>query len=68
MESPCRLTRALTANGLASSNKEAQRLIRQGAVTLDGDRAEDAFLELAPRDTPYELKVGKRRFLNLTVR
>lgn len=67
VDGPCRLSRALTAGGLASSNKEAQRLVQQGAVTIDGERVDDPFFELTSRQEVYLLKVGKRRFLNLEV-
>ncbi len=50
---------------LAASNNEARRLVQQGAVEVDGERASDPFQELAPRDEPYLLKVGKRRFARL---
>ncbi len=56
------LARLLTAAGLAPSNGEARRLIQQGAVAVDGERATDPALELAPRPEPYLFKVGKRRF------
>ena len=56
------LTKLLTAAELAPSNGEARRLIQQGAVSIDGGRADDPFLELAPRPEPYLFKVGKRRF------
>jgi len=48
---------------LASSKSEARRLIRQGAVSIDGERVTDEHLEidLAQR-APFVLKVGKRRF------
>jgi len=48
---------------LASSKSEARRLIRQGAVSIDGERITDEYLEidLAQR-APFVLKVGKRRF------
>ena len=57
----------MAAAGLASSNKEAQRLVRQGAVTIDGNKVDDPFAELGERDEPYLLKVGKRRFLQLHI-
>lgn len=50
---------------LAASNSEARRLVEQGAVEVDGQRARDPFLELGPRAEPYLLKVGKRRFAHL---
>ncbi len=56
------LTKLLTAADLAPSNGEARRLIQQGAVSIDGERADDPFLELSPRPEPYLFKVGKRRF------
>jgi len=48
---------------LAPSKSEARRLIRQGAVSIDGERVTDEHLEidLAQR-APFVLKVGKRRF------
>lgn len=65
LDAPSRLSAALASTGLASSNKEAQRLIRQGAVSVDGERVEDPFAELEARDEAYLLRVGKRRFLRL---
>ncbi len=56
------LTKLLTAADLAPSNGEARRLIQQGAVAIDGERANDPLLELPPRPEPYLFKVGKRRF------
>src|SRR4051812_28196571 len=56
------LAKLLTAVELAPSNGEARRLIQQGAVAIDGERASDPSLELAPRPEPYLFKVGKRRF------
>ncbi len=62
------LGRALAKLDLAGSNREAQRLIEQGAVSIDGEKQADPFAVLAPRTEPYLVRVGKRRFLNLTVR
>jgi tyrosyl-tRNA synthetase len=59
------LIRLLTAAELAPSNGEARRLIEQKAVSIDGERAEDPFLELPPRPEPYLFKVGKRRFARI---
>jgi tyrosyl-tRNA synthetase len=55
---------------LASSNKESRRLIEQGAVSVDGEtlRGPDAIqYQLAGRNKPYLLKVGKRRFARIRV-
>jgi tyrosyl-tRNA synthetase len=51
--------------GLAASKGEARKLVRQGAVCLDGVRVVDEGLVLAPA-ADLVLKVGKRRFLKLT--
>jgi len=48
---------------LAPSKSEARRLIRQGAVLIDGERVTDEHLEIdLARRAPFVLKVGKRRF------
>ena len=67
LDGPLPLLKALAQAELAASNAEARRLVQQGAVTLDGERAADPFRELAPRDEPYVVKVGKRRFARLAV-
>jgi tyrosyl-tRNA synthetase len=59
------LRAVLVESGAAPSSNEAVRLVRAGAVTIDGERAEDPFRELAPRSEPYLLKVGKRRFVRV---
>ncbi len=55
--------RLLVRTALASSNSEALRLLRQGAVRVDGRKldAETTELEAQPGQTIL-LKVGKRRF------
>ncbi len=68
VEGQISLAKAISQLGLATSNREAQRLVKQGAVSVDDEKATDAFAVLAPRTQPYLLRVGKRRFLNLTVR
>ncbi|MFQ5747664.1 MAG: tyrosine--tRNA ligase [Gemmatimonadota bacterium] len=56
---------ALARSGLAASSSEAMRLVRQGAIRVDGEvlRREDARLEPAA----YVVQRGKRRFLRLIV-
>jgi tyrosyl-tRNA synthetase len=57
------LSQILLDGKLAPSRTEARRLIDQGAVSLDGERAsEDRELELSGS---VVLKVGKRRFLKV---
>lgn len=58
------LPQVLTATGLTSSNSEARRLIRQGAVEVDGETVGNEHLELRP-GTQYKVRVGKRRFKNI---
>jgi tyrosyl-tRNA synthetase len=65
---PLPLAKLLAEAQLAASNSEARRLIQQGAVSIDGDKASDPYAELAPRDEPYLLKVGKRRFARIRIR
>jgi tyrosyl-tRNA synthetase len=61
------LFKLLAATDLAASNSEARRLLQQGAVSIDGERAEDPFTELAERSEPYLFKVGKRRFARVRI-
>ena len=56
----------LTDSGLAASRGEAKRLIKQGSLSLDGERCDDAETPLEPGS--YVVKLGKKRFLRLTVR
>jgi tyrosyl-tRNA synthetase len=57
------IARLLVAAGLAASNSEGSRLVRQGGVRLDGERVapETRDVPAAP-GTSVVLKVGKRRF------
>ncbi len=57
----------MTEAGLATSKNEARRLIKQGAVSIDGQRQDDPFFELLPRSKPYLVKVGKRRFSKILI-
>jgi tyrosyl-tRNA synthetase len=68
LEGSWALFKLLAATELAPSNGEASRLIQQGAVTVDGERADDPFRNLEPRPEPYLLKVGKRRFARVLLR
>jgi len=57
------LLEVLDRAGLVKSRSEGRRLINQGAVSVDGDRVQDATLSLAPGS--YLVRVGKRRFVRL---
>ncbi len=49
--------------GMAASNGEARRLVQQGAVSINGVRADDvAHVVDLSAEAPFVLKVGKRRF------
>jgi tyrosyl-tRNA synthetase len=57
----------MTECGFASSNGEARRLIKQGAVSVDGDRVSDDQATVPADGATRVLKVGKRRFARVTV-
>ena len=63
---PVRLVKLLAAHGLASSVSEAQRLINQGSVRVNGERKNDVRLELG-LDSAQEvlIQVGKRKYLRV---
>jgi len=52
------------AAGLAPSTSQARRLVKQGAVSIDGTRIDDIEARLALRGGEI-LRVGKRRFAQL---
>lgn len=55
------LPRLLKKTGFCQSTSEARRLIKQGAVEIDGRRVEDVDKSILPTGE-YIIKVGKRRF------
>ena len=56
----------LKGAGLVSSTSEAFRMIKQGAVRIDGERIEDRSLELAA-GTSNVYQVGKRKFARVSL-
>jgi len=63
---PQLLTKIMVAAGVAPTNKEATRLLAQGGVTVDQDRAEGTRTTLdSTAGRSYLLKVGKRRFVRV---
>ena len=58
--SPWMIGAALKDAGLVSSTSEAIRMIKQGAVKINGEKVEDAKLELE-FSSPLILQVGKRK-------
>jgi tyrosyl-tRNA synthetase len=61
---PIWIIKLLTASGMASSRSEARRLIAQGGVNIDGQRATDQSLELEVKQEVM-IKVGKLRHLRV---
>jgi len=62
-EGRIRVTRLLTATGLAASSSEADRKVKEGAVRIDGEVSKQAHLALngnADGATRITLRVGKR--------
>jgi len=51
--------------GLTSSTSDAMRMVKQGAVRLDGERVSDHRLRVLPGS--YVCQVGKRRFARVTL-
>jgi len=58
-----KLVDLLVASGVAPSKKEAQRLLNQGAVEVDGKRAGEK--DLLDLQSPVLIQVGKRRFVRV---
>jgi len=49
---------------LCSSSSEGQRMVKQGAVKIDGEKLEDP-RKLITETTPFVLQVGKRKFAKI---
>jgi tyrosyl-tRNA synthetase len=62
------IVKALTESALCESSSAARRMIKQGAVRVDGEKAPDIDMRLAPRKSAYTIKVGKRRFIEIVVK
>ncbi|MCF0254101.1 MAG: tyrosine--tRNA ligase [Duodenibacillus sp.] len=60
------LPRMLKEAGLVPSTGEAVRNITQGGVRIDGERAADRALQMAPG--VYTVQVGKRKWARITVK
>ena len=63
-----RLTTLLVELGLASSRSEADRLVKQGGVELDGERVSDVKMEVPLANArEFILRAGKKKFLRIVV-
>ena len=60
------ITQLLKQLNLVPSTTEANRLIEQGGVKVNGDRVSDRTLKLAKGET-YVVQVGKRKFARVTL-
>jgi tyrosyl-tRNA synthetase len=65
LESGLALPQLLKATGLVPSTSEANRMLKQGAVKIEGERAQDRVLCLEAGT--YVVQVGKRRFARVTI-
>lgn len=55
----------LKSAGLTPSTSEAHRMVKQGAVKIDGERVADSRREMAPGN--YIFQVGKRKFARVAL-
>ena len=60
------IANVLRDGGLVSSTSEAIRMIKQGAVRIDGERVEDRGVEIEAGST-HTFQVGKRKFARVTL-
>ena len=60
------IANVLKEGGLVSSTSEAMRMIKQGAVRIDGNKVTDKSLVCLP-GTTHVYQVGKRRFARITI-
>jgi tyrosyl-tRNA synthetase len=61
-----KLPELLVSTGLAASKSEARRLIEQGGVRVNGEKASNAAAEVAIGDGEVLFNVGKRKFLKVS--
>jgi len=66
LPAPAAMAALLKAAGLVPSTSEANRMLKQGAVRVDGERVEDRERVLEAGKS-YVVQVGKRRFARVTV-
>ena len=59
------LPHVMVTAGLVSSTSEARRLIRQGAVRLNGERIQDVAQAITPAPQPLLIQVGPRRLVSV---
>jgi tyrosyl-tRNA synthetase len=60
------IAQLLREAGLVQSSSEGLRMVKQGAVKIDGEKVEDSGLEIVT-GTTHVYQVGKRRFARVTI-
>lgn len=55
----------LVETGLTSSKGEARRLVKQGGVKIDGEKASNPDMKVFAGKTPLTIQVGKLKFLRV---
>jgi tyrosyl-tRNA synthetase len=60
------VVKALSDTGVCKSSSDARRMIKQGAVSIDGAKITDMNFNLET-GAVYTIKVGKRRFIRIRV-
>ncbi|MBA2378812.1 MAG: tyrosine--tRNA ligase [Blastocatellia bacterium] len=58
----------LAATGLAASKGEAKRLVEQGGVRINGEKASNSGADISIRADAVLVQVGKRKFLKISGR
>ncbi len=66
LSQPVWIIKLLSHSGLVSTNAEGRRMVKQGAVSINGERYTDENSELTVEDRTI-LKVGKRRFKKIRI-
>jgi len=61
-----KLISIIVKNKMVGSNGDAKRMIKQGGVKIDDEKVTDLHLEIIP-EKERVLKVGKRKFLRITI-
>ena len=64
IEKNIKLIKLLTQSGLTETNGEARRLIKQGGVSINGNKITDENLEIEFEEE-FIIKAGKRKFLKV---
>ncbi|HKX82634.1 MAG TPA: tyrosine--tRNA ligase [Pyrinomonadaceae bacterium] len=60
-----KLAELIASVGLAASKGEARRLVEQGGVKVDGEKASNANADVTIESTSILLQVGKRKYLRI---